>query len=169
MVLKIANDENINPFVWNVDENFSFLEVVNRIKELATNNPRHVRITEHNISKIFDYFTSKVIKDSNKIAPNDLVGIFISAIIDKENCYKHPNNPNILVANNKQIQINGRNLDSFFSYFEKEYSPEEKNKFTEISDRLIEDTKRRRSGEFYTPTLFTDYYAKLCILSKRFV
>lgn len=161
LVLKIANDENINPFVWNVDENFSFLEVVNRIKELATNNPRHVRITEHNISKIFDYFTSKVIKDSNKIAPNDLVGIFISAIIDKENCYKHPNNPNILVANNKQIQINGRNLDSFFSYFEKEYSPEEKNKFTEISDRLIEDTKRRRSGEFYTPTLFTDYAHKM--------
>ena len=161
LVLKIANDEKINPFVWTVDENFSFLEVANRIKELATNNPRHVRITEHNISKIFDYFTSKVIKDSNKIAPNDLVGIFISAIIDKENCYKHPNNPNILVANNKQIQINGRNLDSFFSYFEKEYSPEEKNKFTEISDRLIEDTKRRRSGEFYTPTLFTDYAHKM--------
>lgn len=161
LVLKIANDEKINPFVWTVDENFSFLEVANRIKELATNNPRHVRITEHNISKIFDYFTSKVIKDSNKITPNDLVGIFISAIIDKENCYKHPNNPNILVANNKQIQINGRNFDSFFSYFEKEYSPEEKNKFTEISDRLIEDTKRRRSGEFYTPTLFTDYAHKM--------
>ncbi len=161
LVLKIANDEKINPFVWTVDENFSFLEVANRIKELATNNPRHVRITEHNISKIFDYFTSKVIRDSNKIAPNDLVGIFISAIIDKENCYKHPNNPNILVANNKQIQINGRNLDSFFSYFEKEYPPEEKNKFTEISDRLIEDTKRRRSGEFYTPTLFTDYAHKM--------
>ncbi len=161
LVLKIANDEKINPFVWSVDENFSFLDVANRIKELATNNPRHVRITEHNISKIFDYFISKVIKNSNKIAPNDLVGIFISAIIDKENCYKHPNNPNILVANNKQIQINGRNFESFFNYFEKEYSPEEKNKFTEISDRLIEDTKRRRSGEFYTPTLFTDYAHKM--------
>lgn len=161
LVLKIAKDDKINPFVWSVDENFSFQDVANRIKELATNNPRHVRITEHNISKIFDYFTLKVIKDSNKIAPNDLVGIFISSIIDKNSCYKHPNNPNILVANNKQIQINGRNFDSFFSYFEKEYSPEEKNKFTEISDRLIEDTKRRRSGEFYTPTLFTDYAHKM--------
>jgi len=161
LVMKIANDEKINPFVWQVDENFSFLDVANRIRELATNNPRHVRITEHNISKIFDYFVSKVIKDGNKIPPNDLVGIFISSIIDKNNCYKHPNNPNILVANNKQIPINGRNFDSFFSYFEKEYTPQEKNKFTEISDRLIEDTKRRRSGEFYTPTLFTDYAHKM--------
>ncbi len=161
LVLKIANDNKINPFVWSVDNHFSFQDVADYIKNLATNNPRHVRITEHNISKIFDYFTSKVIKDSSKIPPNDLVGIFISAIIDKNNCYKHPNNPNILVANNKQIQINGRNFDSFFSYFEKEYAPEEKNKFTEISDRLIEDTKRRRSGEFYTPTLFTDYAHKM--------
>lgn len=161
LVMKIANDEKINPFVWQIDENFSFLDVANRIRELATNNPRHVRITEHNISKIFDYFVSKVIKDGNKIPPNDLVGIFISSIIDKNNCYKHPNNPNILVANNKQIPINGRNFDSFFSYFEKEYTPQEKNKFTEISDRLIEDTKRRRSGEFYTPTLFTDYAHKM--------
>ena len=161
LVLKISNDDKINPFVWTVDENFSFLEVANRIKELATNNPRHVRITEHNISKIFDYFTSKVIKDSNKITPNNLVGIFISVIIDKENCYVHPNNSNILVVNGKHIQINGKIYDSFFSHFEKEYTPQEKNKFTEISDRLIEDVKRRRSGEFYTPTLFTDYAHKM--------
>lgn len=161
LVMKIADEKEINPFVWTINEHFSFKDVADKIKDLALNVQRYVRITEHNISKIFDYFTSKVIKDSNKIAPNDLVGIFISSIIDKNNCYKHPNNPNILVANNKQIQINGRNFDSFFGYFEKEYSPEEKNKFTEISDRLIEDTKRRRSGEFYTPTLFTDYAHKM--------
>ena len=90
-----------------------------------------------------------------------MVGIFISSIIDKENCYKHPHNQNLLVANGKHIQINGKIYDSFFSHFEKEYTPQEKNKFTEISDRLIEDTKRRRSGEFYTPTLFTDYAHKM--------
>lgn len=161
LVMKIAKDGNINPFVFVVDNKFSFKDVADKIKDLAFNVQRHVRITEHNISKIFDYFTSIVISNSNKIAPNDLVGIFISSIIDKENCYKHPNNPNILVANGKHIQINGKIYDSFFSHFEKEYSPEEKNKFTEISDRLIEDTKRRRSGEFYTPTLFTDYAHKI--------
>lgn len=161
LVMKIAKDENINPFVFVVDNKFSFKYVTEKINDLAQNVKRRVRVTEHNISTIFDYFVSKVIKDSNKIAPNDLVGIFISAIIDKENNYKHPNNPNILVANGKHIQINGKIYDSFFSHFEKEYNPKEKNKFTEISDRLIEDTKRRRSGEFYTPTLFTDYAHKM--------
>ena len=36
-----------------------------------------------------------------------------------------------------------------------------KNKFAEISDRLIEDTNRRINGEFYTPTLFVDYAHKM--------
>ena len=161
LVMKIAKDETINPFIFAVDNKFSFKDVADKINDLAMNVKRRVRVTEHNISTIFDYFVSKVLKDSNKIAPNDLVGIFISSIIDKENCYKHPNNSNILVANGKHIQINSKIYDSFFSHFEKEYTPKEKNKFTEISDRLIEDTKRRRSGEFYTPTLFTDYAHKM--------
>ena len=161
LVMKIAKDENINPFIFVVDNKFSFKDVADKINDLAMNVKRRVRVTEHNISTIFDYFVSKVLKDSSKIAPNDLVGIFISSIIDKENNYKHPNNPNILVANGKHIQINGKIYDSFFSHFEKEYTPEEANKFNAISDRLIEDTKRRRSGEFYTPTLFTDYAHKM--------
>ena len=161
LIMKIAKDDKINPFVFAVDNKFSFKEVADKINNLTMNVKRRVRVTEHNISTIFDYFTSKVLKDSNKIAPNDLVGIFINSIIDKENCYKHPHNQNLLVANGKHIQINGKIYDSFFSHFEKEYTPQEKNKFTEISDRLIEDTKRRRSGEFYTPTLFTDYAHKM--------
>jgi len=161
MVSKLAQDSEINPYVWDINENFSFKEVADRINEIATNTVRKVRITEHNISKIFDDFTKRVLKNSDKIPPNDLVGIFINAIIDRDNCYQHPNNENKLVCHLKQYDINGKYYKTFFSHFEKEYSPEDKNKFTEISDRLIEDTKRRRSGEFYTPTLFTDYAHKM--------
>ncbi len=166
LVMKIAKDEQINPFVWDINDDFSFKDVAHKISEIATNTVRLVRVTEHNIAGIFDYFVSKVIKNSEKILPNDLVGIFISSIIDKNNCYKHPNNPNLLVCGNNQYQINGKAFEAFFSHFEKEYTPKEKNKFTEISDRLIEDTKRRRSGEFYTPTIFTDYAHQM--LSEQF-
>lgn len=161
LVMKIAQDNEINPYVYDINENFSFKEVAEKITEIATNTIRKIRVTEHNISKIFDDFTKRVLKNSDKIAPNDLVGIFINAIIDRDNCYQHPNNINKLVCYNKQYDINGRYYTTFFSHFEKEYSPADKNKFTEISDRLIEDTKRRRSGEFYTPTLFTDYAHKM--------
>lgn len=161
LLLKIADDNEINPYVYDIDDTFSFKEVADKINEIATNTVRKVRVTEHNISKIFDDFTKRVLKNSDKIPPNDLVGIFINAIIDRENCYQHPNNENKLVCHTKQYEINGKYYKTFFKHFEKEYSPEDKNKFTEISDRLIEDTKRRRSGEFYTPTLFTDYAHKM--------
>lgn len=157
LVMKIANNEEINPFVFDINENFSFKEVADKIINLADNIHRFVRVTEHNIATIFDYFTKNVVKDAKKIAPNDLVAIFMGVITDKVNYYIHPENNNILVTPNKNININGKGFKSFFSYFDRVYTPQEKNKFAEISDRLIEDTKRRNTGEFYTPTLFVDY------------
>ena len=161
LVMKIASDENINPYIFDIDENFSFKEVAEKIKSLAENVQRYVRVTEHNISNIFDYFCKKVVKDTKKISANDLVAIFMGVITDTDNYYQHPAKKNILVCKDKQIAINGDGFKAFFSYFNRNYTPQEKNKFAEISDRLIEDTNRRNKGEFYTPTLFVDYAHKM--------
>lgn len=163
LVMKIASDENINPYIFDIDENFSFKEVAEKIKSLAENVQRYVRVTEHNISNIFDYFCKKVVKDTKKISANDLVAIFMGTITDTDNYYQHPTKKNILVCNDKQIAINGDGFKAFFSYFNRNYTPQEKNKFAEISDRLIEDTNRRNKGEFYTPTLFVDYAHKMMV------
>lgn len=157
LVMKIANDDAINPFIFNIDENFSFKNVADRIKDLANNVQRYVRVTEHNIATIFDYFCRNAVKDAKKIQANELVAIFMGVITDKENYYQHPMKKNILVTPNGEVTINGNGFTAFFSYFDRTYTPQEKNKFAEISDRLIEDTKRRNTGEFYTPTLFVDY------------
>ena len=167
LVLKIANDENINPYIFDIDENFSFKDVADKIKALADNVQRYVRVTEHNISNIFDYFCKKVIKDAKKIQANDLVAIFMGVITDGDEYYQHPTKKNILVCKGgKQIAIKGDGFKSFFSYFNRNYTPQEKNKFAEISDRLIEDTNRRNKGEFYTPTLFVDHAHKM--ISEQF-
>lgn len=166
LVMKIANNEEINPFVFDINDSFSFKEVAEKIVNLADNIHRFVRVTEHNIATIFDYFTKNVVKDAKKIAPNDLVAIFMGVITDKNNYYVHPENPNVLVTPSNNININGKGFKSFFSYFDRVYTPQEKNKFAEISDRLIEDTKRRNTGEFYTPTLFVDYAHNM--LTKKF-
>jgi len=50
--------------------------------------------------------------------------------------------------------------------FKQNYSAKEKEKFTEISDRLVEDLTRRYKGEFYTPTIWVDESQKL--VSKTF-
>lgn len=161
LVLEIARDEAVNPYVFDITSEFQFSDVINRIHDLSECVTRYVRVTEHNLSNNFYSFISKVIKNSDKIATNDLVAIYIGTLMDKENYYQHPSNPNILVANGKRVEIDGRSFESFFSHFDREYTPQELNRFTEISDRLIEDTKRRRDGEFYTPTPFVDYAHKM--------
>lgn len=166
LVIKIANDDAINPFIFNIDENFSFKNVADRIKDLADNVQRYVRVTEHNIATIFDYFCRNTVKDAKEIQANELVAIFMGVITDKENYYQHPMKKNVLVTPNGEVAINGDGFTAFFSYFDRTYTPQEKNKFAEISDRLIEDTKRRNTGEFYTPTLFVDYAHKM--LAEKF-
>lgn len=160
-VVKIANDDDINPFVFNVDENFSFNAVAQKISDLADNVQRYVHVTEHNIATIYDYFCRNVVKNIKKIKSHDLVGIFMGVITNGDDYYQHPSKKNLLVTPMGNIDINGDGFKSFFGYFQRTYTPQEKNTLTAIADRLIEDTDRRNSGDFWTPTLFVDYAHKM--------
>lgn len=161
MVVKIANDADINPFVFIVDENFSFKTVAEKIKDLAYNIQRYVRVTEHNISNIFDYFCRNVLKGRTQLNGHDVVGIFMGVLNDPNNYYQHPSLPNVLVCNGHNVNMDGNNFKSFFGYFDRNYTPQEKTRMTAIADRLIEDYDRRMKGDFWTPTLFVDYAHKM--------
>ncbi len=158
---KIALDDEINPFVYNIDNSFNFNDIEKKIRNLANGVKILIKINEHNLSRSYNYFCENVIKDADKIPTNELVGIFIRRITDKDNCYKHPLKENTLVCSNNEYKIDSKAFDAFFSNFDKEYSVKEKKTLTEISDRLIEDTNRRRKGEFYTPTIFADQAHKM--------
>lgn len=166
LVMKIAEDENINPFIFDINEHFSFKEVIEKIYDLADNIQRYVHVTEHNIATIFEYFNKNVIVNKKKISANDLVAIFIGVITKNENYYVHPTKKGTLLSPFGEIKIDNRGFNSFFSYFNRNYTPQEKMRFSEISDRLIEDTNRRNKGEFYTPTLFVDYAHNM--IAKKF-
>ena len=157
LVLKISKDGQINPFIFTIDNNFDFMVVADKIKDLAENVKRYVRVTEHNLSKIFDYFCKNVLTVKNKLSGHDLVEIFMGVIGDKMNYFQHPVNKNILVCNGKNVNVNGKAFESFFSYFERNYTPQETMRLKSIADRLIIDADRRKSGDFWTPTVFVDY------------
>lgn len=157
LLAKLNSNQNINPFVFKIDNKFTFEEVAEQIKKLAFNIKTYVKITERNISTIYDYFIIKVVTEPNKYNVNDLVFIFLNLLIDPVENYMHPNKKNTLVLkDSRQVRVNGSAFKSFFNYYEINYSPKEKETFTEISDRLIEDTHRRFNGEFYTPTVWAD-------------
>lgn len=157
----LALDNELKTFFYDIDNSFSITLIEKKIRDIATNIHRLVKLTEHNLSRGYNYFCENVIKNKNDISTNDLVGVFIRAITDKENCYKHPIRKNTLVCNDKEFKIDEKEFDAFFDYFDSEYTVKEKKLFTEIADRLLEDTKRRKSGEFYTPTIFADYAHKM--------
>lgn len=157
LIKKISDDKDINPFVYWIDDEFLFKDVVDKIHELADNVQRFVHITEHNISNIFGYFCDRVIKNKENVHPNELVSVFIGLITNDNNYYKHPVKANTVVTPTGEYIIDSRTCDAFFKYFARDYTPKEKRCFSEISDRLIEDVKRRRNGEFFTPTQFVDY------------
>ena len=161
MVNAIAGDDEVNPFVFDIKEGFDFENVVEKIKELACNVQRYVHITEHNIATIYETFLNRVVRNQKKLSSHDLVGVFMGVITNGEEYYKHPTKKNLLVTPNKNVEIDSSAFDAFFSYFQRTYTPQEKNNFAAIADRLIEDTDRRNSGDFFTPTIFTDLAHKM--------
>ena len=60
LVLKVSQDANINPFIFEINENFNFKSVVDKIKDLADDVQRYVHVTEHNISNIFDFSSNSL-------------------------------------------------------------------------------------------------------------
>ena len=159
LVFNISKD--ISPWVYDVNEDFKFQDVADKIVDLCSNVSRKLHITEKNIEKVYNLFCDRVLKDKKKVQANDLVSIFIGTMLDSEHYYQHPRKKNILIANDKQVAINGDEFELFMQMHSTEYSPKEKRIMTAISDRLIEDTSRRNKGEFYTPTLFVDYAHKM--------
>ena len=159
LVLALASDENRNAFVYDIGEDFDFSNVVKQIEDCAANVVRLIHITEHNVDSVFKLFCDKVVKSS--MSPNDLVGLFLGCIVDSANNYLHPKKKGILVTPNGEVKVNHGNFLALISHFDTEnVSPIEKKRLSEICDRLIEDTTRRKKGEFYTPTAFVDYSHK---------
>ena len=156
---KIAADSEINPFVFVIDENFRMQDVIDKIQDLAENVQRHIHITEHNIQSIYEYFCDRVLINGDKLNTKDSVALFIGVLTDKNNFYLHPRKKNIIVAQqlNQEFPVKQEALESFFSYFNENYSMSEKRVFAGIADRLMEDTDRRKSGDFWTPTKWVDY------------
>lgn len=157
MVLGIVEDESINPYVFWIDKDFDFKDVIAKIHNLCENVKRYVRITEHNIASIFEYFRDRVLLKKDALTANELVTVFIGLITNDDAYYLHPKKKNTLITPNGNIPVNGTSFASFFDQYAREYTPQERMNFTAIADRLLEDTTRRRQGAFFTPTKFVDF------------
>lgn len=165
----IAKDENIRDiFIFKIDSTFDIHEVFAVIDELReVGDFVKMRVDEANLRKAFDDFVRLVfegdslIKVAKKIGAPEMVSIFINSILGKDDVFIHPNKPNILVMNGREIRIRGAQYNAFFSRYDRRYTPGEIAKITAIADQLIEEIKRRFHGDFWTPTIWADEAIKM--------
>ena len=158
LIKAMVGDENILPFIYDIDDNFTIREIIERIKELSANVVKKVRITKHTIVSVFDYFNKNVLGGKNELTTNEKANLFIQIVINPNENYLHPKRKNILITKSfGEVAVNHNLFNSFFSHFEGDvYSPKEKEGLTALVDRLVEDSVRRNKGEFFTPTPFVD-------------
>ena len=151
--LSLNDDNTINPFVFNHDDK----SVLDKINDLHTKVSRKIRLTNSNIENVYKYFIDKKIVKQD-LDSNAMANLFIQIIINPSANYKHPKKKNLLVTESLgEIKINSEEFDSFFQHFEGDlYSLREKKELINQVDRLIEDSVRRKKGEFYTPKIWVD-------------
>jgi hypothetical protein len=157
LIQAMVGDENILPFVYDVDDNFSIGTVIDKIKDFSDNVIRKVRVTKHNVVAIFEYFNKNVLGKVT-LTTNEKANLFIQLIINPNENYLHPKRKNILITKSfGDLMVNHNLFNSFFSHFEGDlYLPKEKEQLTSLVDRLVDDSVRRNKGEFFTPTPFVD-------------
>ena len=152
---KLFNDDKINPFVFPVED---LPTAIDKCKDLNQNVKRLIPVTPHNITEVYNYFEKNVV-GTHKLSTNELSNLFIQILISPGENYLHPiKGKKVVVTKNfGEVPVKSKEaFDSFFSHFSREYTPREKEVLTSIVDRLIEDTTRRKQGEFFTPTIWVD-------------
>lgn len=169
---EIMKDDEITKHcnLYDITPDFTMDTVAKEIISLAKNQPLKLEIEEHSISRVFDYFTMHILKkrkvgynnEEVELDPRIQKDLFMTMLLNPDECFLHPNKQDIaLFGENNQRLVNRSAYIAFKNSYEFKYSLEEKRKFTEICDRLIEDAERRNKGDFYTPTVWVDEAHKM--------
>jgi len=155
LMMKLVKDENIKPFVFNSDD---FTQCVDKVKDLTDNVQRKVLVTDKNITEVFRYFEDKVL-GKTKLTTNEKANLFVQMLVNKDDNYLHPVKRRKMVVTKSfgEVAIVSREgFESFFAHFSSSYSPSQKHKLAAVVDRIVEDTTRRKQGEFFTPAIWVD-------------
>jgi hypothetical protein len=155
LLTKLLSEE-FKPFPFNIDDDFNFSDVVNKIKELAKDSKSKTKITAGNISTAFHSFISKVLHKDVKLSANEKVNLFIQILINSDDNYLHPSKPEIVSKSFGAVKIDRKQYQSLMSHYDGfHYTNEEKDKLVGVSDMIILEEDRRKQGEYFTPDILT--------------
>jgi len=146
---------NILPYVYDVDGNFKFKDVISQVETLAEGEQHSVKATLTNIGALFTYWRDRVF-GTGKMTAVEQVDVFLKCLFHPTDVYLHPKKMGLLVVPSYPdgVPVSAEQYRSFFNHFEQGYKPSDIEAFYANKDRLIEDDARRRQGAFFTPDLW---------------
>jgi hypothetical protein len=143
-------DENINPFVFDIDSNFTWASVHNYIERSVKQIKADISITCKTIPAVFEYWCKNVMKHS--LTDNEHIEVFFKVLTNPRECYKHPKKDGCLIVGENEYKIDKKGFNGFFNRFKETHNPIEIRELTANKDRLIKEISRRRTGAFFTPS-----------------
>ncbi len=152
---------NLLPYVYDVNGDLDFGDVLAKVETLAAGNEHRVRATRANLGAIFVYWRDNVFRGTGKSAltPTEQVDVFLRCLFHPDDVRPHPTKRGVLVVpgyDDGAVVINADQYRSFFTHFEQGYKPSEVESFYADKDRLVEDDARRRQGAFFTPAIWSE-------------
>ncbi|ASN05345.1 hypothetical protein [Virgibacillus necropolis] len=165
---KLHNDPNLSSFVFDINTpKFNMNEVLDSIDSLVSKDGKmyKIKVYEANVRIVFDEYIRMIFSNERKVKmglnpekdPQLLVSIFIQSILGEKEIYPVPSKKNTLhLLGGTEIKLDTTAFIAFFSRYERKYTIEEKDILVAIADQLIEETSRRFSGDFWTPTVWAN-------------
>jgi hypothetical protein len=150
LISDLMKDENINPFVFDIDSNFTWASVHNYIERSVKQIKADISITCKTIPAVFEYWCKNVMKHS--LTDNEHIEVFFKVLTNPRECYKHPKKDGCLVVSENEYKIDKKGFNGFFNRFKETHNPIEIRELTANKDRLIKEISRRRTGAFFTPS-----------------
>lgn len=169
LLQQIKDDAQIEAYsiIFNTADNDCIKSLCNEIVKLGKNLKIADDLNEHTLSLAFDFFDMYVLdtKSASKFSSREKVGLFIGTFFNEEFeeiTSRGRTSADKLRIHGVEVKVNPDKYNQFkILYNMREYSRLEQKKITAITDRLLEDTDRRRKGDFYTPTIWVDEAHKL--------
>ena len=171
---RIASDVSLQTKtrIIGVEDKNSVKELCIDILKVAKDLGIKEEVTAENLARAFDFFDMKVLTEKSRknLSSRVKAEAFMQLMLNPE---KVQTDFTMDVLGNKiysgtmnfngtLIEVDNAKFNSFANVFAvRQYSVPDQKKITEITDRLIEDTDRRRKGDFYTPTIWVNEAHKL--------
>ena len=158
----LVNGFNLLPYVYDVNGDLDFKDVLAKVETLARGAKHSAPATPTNLGAIFLYWRDNVFTGkegtAGALTPTEQVDVFLRCLFQPTDVYTHPTKRGVLVVPGypEGVTVSTDAYRSFFDHFAQGYKPSEIEAFYAMKDRLVEDDARRRQGAFFTPRLWVD-------------